>query len=141
MNFLHVGICVKNLEESVKFYKEVMKMEEEFRAYHSGDKISQVVGVENAELNVCVLKKGDMRIELIEYGNKIGNSKVYKPQNELGIIHIAFGVDDIDKEYDRIKSYGFEFNAPPMVTRVNGPKITYFKGLDNVVIEIYQKVN
>jgi hypothetical protein len=54
---------------------------------------------------------------------------------------LAFLVDDVDKEYERITSLGFEFNAPPMVARENGPKITYFKGPDNVVIEIFEKTS
>jgi len=139
-DFLHVGIGVKNLEKSIEFYRDVMQMQEEFRAYHEGERISSVVGVDDAELNVCVLKKGNVRIELIEYGSKAENGCGHKRQNEPGLIHIAFIVDDVDKEYERIKKHGYKFFAPPMVTRENGPKITYFEGPDNVVIEIYQKV-
>ena len=60
-------------------------------------------------------------------------------QDEMGLIHIAFLVDDVDQEYERIKRLGFEFHAPPMVTGENGPKIIYFRGPDNVIIEIFEK--
>jgi lactoylglutathione lyase len=139
-DFLHVGVGVEDLEKSIVFYRDVMQMEEEFRAYHEGERISRVVGVDKATLNVCVLKKGNVRIELIEYGNRLNGGDGHKKQNETGLIHIAFRVDDVDEEYERIRKHGYDFFAPPMVTRENGPKITYFKGPDNVIVEIYQKV-
>ena len=140
-DFVHVSIGVINLEKSVQFYTEVMGMKVDYRAYHVGDKISKVVNVENAELNICVVKKGGCRFELIDYGNEKKKGLNYKEQDSPGLIHVAFRVSDIDKEYKKIKSMGYEFNSPPMVTRENGPKICYFKGPDNVIIELYEVVN
>ena len=141
-DLLHVGIGVKDLEKSVWFYTEVMGMEEEYRTHNKGKKISQIVGVENADIDVCVVKKNRVRIELLDYKNDDAKKHDgHTRQDEPGLIHLAFLVDDVDREYERIRAFGFEFNAPPMVARENGPKITYFKGPDNVIIEIFQKVS
>ena len=134
----HVGLSVVNLEESVKFYTEVLGMEIDYRAHHEGKPISDVVGVENATLNICVVKKGNCSIELIEYGRQI-ERKGHKKQNEPGLIHISFQVDDVDEMYERVRSLGYEFYSPPMITRPNGPKICYFKGPDDVTMELYEK--
>jgi len=141
-DFLHVGIGVKDLEESVRFYTEVMGMEEEYRTHNKGEKISQIVGVENADIDVCVVMKNNVRIELLDYKND-DLKKHNKPigQDEPGLTHLAFLVDDVDEEFERIKALGFKFNAPPMVARENGPKITYFEGPDNVIIEIFERVS
>jgi len=141
-DFLHVGIGVKDLEESVRFYTEVMGMEEEYRTHNKGEKISQIVGVENADIDVCVVMKNNVRIELLDYKNddlKKHNNPI--GQDEPGLTHLAFLVDDVDEEFERIKALGFKFNAPPMVARENGPKITYFEGPDNVIIEIFERVS
>ena len=114
-------------------------MEIDYRAYHEGDKISEVVGVNKAVLDICVVKKGPCRIELIEYKNKVKPSKEYKRQNEAGLIHISFAVTDVDEQYKKIHLLGYEFFSPPMITREKGPKICYFKGPDNVIIELYEK--
>ena len=141
-NLLHVGIGVHDLEETVKFYTEVMGMEVIYRAHNIGEKISRVVGVKDAELVVCVVGKGDLRLELIDYKNDEKKAKSrYKEQDEPGILHIAFAVNDIDKEYEKIKARGYEFNAPPTVARENGPRICYFKGPDKVIIELFEDKN
>ncbi|MFH1242176.1 MAG: VOC family protein [Pseudomonadota bacterium] len=139
---LHVGIGVRDIEESARFYTEIMGMVEEYRTRNVGEKISQIVGVANADIDVCVVQKNNLRIELLDYKNDdLKRQEIHKRQDELGLIHLAFSVDDVEKEYQRIKALGFEFNAPPMVARENGPKITYFRGPDNVIIEIFEKVN
>ena len=66
-NFLHVGVGVKDLEESARFYTEVMGMEEEYRTHNEGEKISRIVDVENADLDVCMLIKNNLRVELLAY--------------------------------------------------------------------------
>jgi catechol 2,3-dioxygenase-like lactoylglutathione lyase family enzyme len=138
--FLHVGISVRDLDKSVQFFRDIMGMEEEYRTINEGDRISRVVGVENAYMNVCVLRRGAVRIELLEYTNEEAKLNTgYKPQDEPGLVHIAFIVDDVNVEYERLKSLGYEGYAPPMVARENGPKITYVKGPDNVIIELFQK--
>lgn len=140
--FLHVGIGVKDLEKSVKFYTEVMGMEEEYRTHNEGEKISRIVGVKDVDMDVCVVKKNNVKIELLDYKNdSLKKQNKHIGQAEPGLTHLAFLVDDVDKEYERITSLGFKFNAPPMVARENGPKITYFEGLDNVVIEIFEKAS
>ena len=140
-DFLHVGISVRNLNESVKFYTEILGMQEDIRAYHKGETISRVVAVENTEVEVCYVTKGKHRLELIEYKNK-DKAKLnytYKSQDDPGLVHIAFIVDDVEEIYQKIKDLGYEFNSPPMITRENGPKIAFFRGPDNVIIELYQK--
>ena len=141
-SFLHVGVGVKDLEESIRFYTEVMEMEEEYRTHNEGEKISRIVDVENVDMDVCVVRKDNLRIELLAYknANSITRQSHIK-QDSIGLTHLAFQVDDVDKEYEKIKALGYQFNAPPMVARENGPKITYFKGPDNVIIEIYQKTS
>lgn len=142
-SFLHVGISVRDLAASVKFYTEVMGMEKGVAAYHKGEIISRVVSVEDAEVDVCYVTNGQHKLELIEYKrkDKAKQNQTYKPQDDPGLTHIAFIVENVDEMYCKIKALGYEFNSAPMVTRENGPKIAFFKGPDNVMIEIYQKAS
>ena len=117
-----------------------MQKDIERRSKYQGDLISRIVGVKDADLDICVLEKDNLRIELLDYKSDKHKKLIKHPnQDQPGLVHLSFLVDDVDKEYERIKAYGYEFNSPPMVARKNGPKIAYFKGPDNVVIEIYEK--
>ena len=139
-SFLHIGISVIDLEESVKFYSEIMQMNIAYRTRNKGDIISRIVDVKDVDMEVCVHEKNNLRIELLDYKNAEKKKLInYPDQDQPGLVHISFLVDNVDKEYERIKAHGYEFNSPPVVARENGPKITYFKGPDNVVIEIYEK--
>jgi len=135
----HVGLSVENLEKSVEFYTEVLGMEVDYHAHHEGKPISDVVGLEHAVLEICMVKKGEARLELIEYKDREPKPGRYKPQNEPGLIHISFAVSSVDEEYRKIKALGYEAYSDPMVTRKNGPKICYVKGPDSVIFELYEK--
>ena len=134
--FLHVAIAVEDLERSMAFYLEVMGMELDYKAHHQGELPSRISGVPEAELEVVVLKKGAARIELTDYRRK--QSGPPKPQNQHGLTHIAFLVEGIDQEHQRIAALGYRFNSPPLQSRPGGPKVCYFHGPDNVIIELYQ---
>jgi catechol 2,3-dioxygenase-like lactoylglutathione lyase family enzyme len=135
---VHVGISVFDLEKSVQFYRDVIGMEIVYRAYHEGEKISRVVDVPDAKLKICVLQKGAVRFELIDYGRPEKQQVAYKDQSTPGLIHIAMKVADVDAVYQRMRALGYGFNSEPMVTRPNGPKICYFRGPDNVIMELYE---
>ena len=135
---VHIGIGVFDLEASVRFYRDVVGMDIEYRAHHDGEKISRVVDVPDATLEICVLRKGSVRLELIDYGKPEKKKVDYKDQSTPGLIHIAMKVSDVDEVYRRMKAMGYGFNSEPMVTRENGPRICYFRGPDNVVMELYQ---
>ncbi len=135
---VHIGVSVFDLEKSVQFYQDVVGMEIEYRASHEGEKISRVVDVPDAKLKVCVLRKGSVRLELIDYGKPEKKQVAYKDQSTPGLIHIAMKVSDVEEAYRRMSARGFGFNSEPMVTREDGPRICYFRGPDNVIMELYQ---
>ncbi len=137
--FHHVAIGVSDLDKAVEFYTETLGMELDYSAHHIGAIVDKVVNIENAELDVQVVKKDGIRLELIDYVGKKKKDGGYTEQDSLGLLHICFRVSEIDKEYERIKSLGWKPNTPPVVTRENGPKLFYFKGPDNVIIELYEK--
>lgn len=57
--FLHVAIAVEDVADSIAFYTDIMGMEVDYRARHTGELPSRISGVPKAELEVVVLKKGN----------------------------------------------------------------------------------
>ena len=80
----HIGIAVKNLDESIKFYENVF-----------GLKCYAVEEVKDQKVKTAFFKIGETKIELLEsIGNDGPISKFIEKKGE-GIHHIAFKTNDI----------------------------------------------
>src|SRR5947207_13510080 len=82
----HVGITVKNLDASIRFYHDVLGLGfvNEPSPWFEGDKLGRGVGVPGAALRQVSLLVGDTTIELLEY--KAPPSDTLRPlaSNSLG---------------------------------------------------------
>ncbi len=88
----HVGIAVKNLDESVKFYESL------------GFKATGYEVVAEQKVKVACLPCGDSEIELLESTEPDGPIARFIEKNGPGIQHIAIRVDDIDKALEGLKA-------------------------------------
>ena len=89
-----VGIAVKNLDESVKFYESL------------GFKASGYEVVAEQKVKVAFLPCGDSELELLESTEPDGPIARFIEKNGPGIQHIAIRVDDIDKALEELKAQG-----------------------------------
>jgi methylmalonyl-CoA/ethylmalonyl-CoA epimerase len=91
----HIAIAVKNVEEALKNYKNILHI----------DKI-EMEEVPNEKVRVVMLNLEDTRIELLEPTAE--NSPISKFLNEKGegIHHIAITADNIEEDVDRAQKNG-----------------------------------
>jgi glyoxylase I family protein len=134
----HVAVGVRNLKEAVAFYTGVLGLSVIHTAHHEGDVAARISGVRDAHIEVCVVGSGGSRIELLQYAGTLDDGENHVEQNSIGVTHICFEVSDIEKEFERIQGLGYVFYSPPLYGRVDGPRVCYFKGPDNVVIELLE---
>ena len=114
----HIGIAVKSLEKSNEVFKKLF-----------GEEHYKVETVESEHVSTSFFQLGETKIELLEATNEKSAIARYLDKNREGIHHIAFDVEDIHKEIERLKSEGFEFIS-------DQPK----KGADNkLVVFIHPK--
>ena len=88
----HVGIAVKNLDESVKFYESL------------GFKATGYEVVAEQKVKVAFLPCGDSEVELLESTEPDGPIARFIEKNGPGIQHVAIRVDDIDKALEELKA-------------------------------------
>jgi len=134
----HVAVGVRNLAAAVEFYTGVFGLSVIHRAHHEGEAPRKISGVLDATIDVCVVGREGLRIELLEYRTRQDDGVHYVAQNGIGMTHLCFEVSDIDREYERIRAMGYRFYSPPLYGRPGGPKVCYFEGPDNVVIELFE---
>ena len=110
----HTGFVVKNVEESIAFYRDVVGLSL-IRAYERmGTGIDQVVGYENAHLSAAILDIGGGHVlELIQYVNPRSEDRPTEERNVLGATHLALLVDDIHAMYARLAEKGGQVMNPP----------------------------
>lgn len=93
----HIGIVVKSIEESSKFYVESLGWQSE-----------GTEEVADQKVKVCFFSVGETRIELVQPTEE--GTGVYKFLEEKGfkdtVHHLAYEVDDIEKELEVLKTKG-----------------------------------
>lgn len=117
----HVGVMVKDMDASIRFYTEVLGLQLAGRVSLDGE----------TELGFLSFPETDnVQVELI--------SKGHDGLPERGKVdHIAFTVSDIDRETERLKELGVKLIEEPY-TILDGVRIAFFYGPDGERLEFYQ---
>ncbi len=110
-NIRHIGLVVKDLEESLKFYMSLGFTHHSFRKEDS-DFIDAISGTTNIQLTTTrlILPNNDM-IELLNYGKQI--TKKTRTLFENGIAHFAMTVEDIYSIYNFLIEKNIKFISEP----------------------------
>lgn len=96
-NVEHIGIAVKDLNESIKYYEDVL-----------GLKCYRVEVVEGQKVKTAFFKVGNTKIELLESIGKEGPIGKFIEKRGEGLHHIAFAVNDVTESLKEAKSKGIE---------------------------------
>src|SRR3977135_266347 len=106
----HTGITVSNLERSLAFWRDVLGFELSHRTHQTSELASDITGVPGAEISLAVVKApGGHKIELLEYLAPADRKQhVDLRPCDVGHVHIAFTVDNLDAVLSKIASSGWK---------------------------------
>ena len=126
----HIGIAVKSISDSVPLFEKLLNTS----CYKT-----ETVNSENVA--TAFFQKGETKIELLESTTEEGVIKKFIEKKGEGIHHIAFEVEDIISEMQRLKAEGFILlNEQPKNGADN--KLVCFlhpKSTNSVLIELCQE--
>lgn len=127
----HIGIAVNNLEETLKFYTEVLGLE------CQGTEV-----VEEQKVRVAFLPVGDTEVELLESTDPTGPIAKFIEKNGEGVQHIAFRVDDIEEAIAYMQEKGMKMIDEKPRYGAGGAKIAFVhpKGTGRVLVELSQRI-
>ena len=131
MKIEHIGIAVKNLELSNPLFEKLLG-----KSFYK----EEVVASEGVKTSF--FKVGESKIELVGSEKKDSAIEKYLEKNREGIHHIAFGVDNLEQEIERLKNEGFIFiNETPKLGADN-KRIVFLhpKTTNGVLIELCEDV-
>jgi methylmalonyl-CoA/ethylmalonyl-CoA epimerase len=132
MKLHHIGIAVKDLDTTMRLYRDVLKL-----------KLLGVEEVEEEGVKIAMFDAGGVRIELL-MGTKPDSaiSKFIEKRGE-GIHHIAFQVDDVDSVCNEFVKAGLQLTYPqPKLVAGGSRKINFInpKSTGGVLIEVLTEV-
>ena len=93
MKLHHIGIVVKNIQESLGEITQFLEFQE----------TSLPMEVSSQKVNVCFLKTSNVYLELIEPIDQDSPVKKFS-ESGGGFHHLCFEVEDIFKEIEKMKS-------------------------------------
>lgn len=138
----HTGITVSNLERSLAFWRDVLGLELSHRAHQTGGLAQEITGVIGAEIALAVLKTpGGHKIELLEYLAPPDRKHLNPKPCDVGSVHVALTVDDLDAVLGVIAPFGWKA-AGERQTLQSGPnagkRVVYVRDPDGTTIEFMQ---
>lgn len=126
----HIGIAVKNLDETLKFYTEILGLE-----------LHGTEVVEEQKVRVAFLPIGDTEVELLESTSDDGPIAKFIEKNGEGVQHIAFKVDNIEEAIEEMKAKGMMMIDEKPRYGAGGAKIAFMhpKSTYRVLVELSER--
>lgn len=98
----HVAIAVKDLEESIKFYTQVLGFELKERRRTEGKQTAMVS---------AVLKAGPVTVVLLQGTTPESQVSRFVEHFGPGVQHLALGVENLPEMAEELKAAGMEFDT------------------------------
>lgn len=126
----HIGIAVSSLEESIKFYKEVLGLE-----------LHGTEVVDEQKVKVAFLPVGDTEVELLEATSADSPIAKFIELKGQGVQHIAFKVNDIEAALDDMRAKGIRLIDEKPRYGAGGARIAFLhpKSTNGVLIELCER--
>jgi catechol 2,3-dioxygenase-like lactoylglutathione lyase family enzyme len=139
----HVGITVKDLDASIRFYHDVLGLEfsNEPSPWFDGPDLGPAVGVPGAALRQVSLLLGDTTLELLEYRSPASQTEAPLMSQSVGASHVAFVVDDIEAKKAELEALGIRFYSDVNVVDegvLAGWRWVYFEDPDGYPLELVE---
>jgi len=126
----HIGIAVKNIEESKKLYVDILGL------LHAGSET-----VAEQKVTTAFFPVGDTEVELLESTAPDGPIGNYIEKRGEGVQHLAFRVDNLEEALAELKAKGVRLIDEKPRIGAGGAKIAFLhpKSTFGVLVELSQR--
>ena len=127
----HIGIAVKDLSSSISLFESLLESD-----------CYKVEAVESERVTTAFLRQGETKIELLESADAEGVIARFIEKKGEGLHHIAFEVDDILAEMERLKKEGFQLLSDKPKTGADNKLVCFIhpKSTNGVLVELCQEI-
>jgi methylmalonyl-CoA/ethylmalonyl-CoA epimerase len=127
----HIGIAVRDMAESQKLFETLL-----------GTTCYKKEVVESEKVTTAFFQKGETKIELLESSDPEGVIAKFIDKKGEGLHHIAFEVEDIRAEMERLKKEGFKLLMEEPKAGADNKLICFVhpKSANGVLLELCQSI-
>lgn len=128
----HIGIAVKDMKTSISLFETLMSSD-----------CYKVEVVESERVTTAFLQKGETKVELLESADNDGVIARFIDKKGEGLHHIAFEVEDIYVEMERLRKDGFILLSDQPKAGADNKLVCFVhpKTTNGVLIEICQQIH
>ena len=128
----HLGIAVKDLNKSNELFKKLL-----------GEQSYKTEAVDSESVTTSFFKVGDQKIELLEASEPNSAIARFIERRGEGMHHLAFHVESIDEEIERLEKEGFEFVSKTPIKGADNKMVVFLhpKTTNGVLVELCQEID
>lgn len=140
IGYRHTGIITKNIDKSLKFYRDVLGLTVIQDFTDSSKYINTITGIKNGSAHFIKLKANDGSvIELLEYPSHPTNP-VHLSIINVGICHVAFQVQSSEDAYNKLIKNNIKVLSKPILSSEGFAKVFFCLDPDNVRVELVEMI-
>jgi catechol 2,3-dioxygenase-like lactoylglutathione lyase family enzyme len=102
----HVGVCVSDLERSLRFYRDGLGFAHEHDLEVAGEPTDTLLRLRGVELKAVYLTRDGVRIELLHFASPPAPPARARTMHERGLTHLSFRVADLDATLTALRATG-----------------------------------
>jgi methylmalonyl-CoA/ethylmalonyl-CoA epimerase len=127
----HLGIAVTNMEESLRLYEDLL-----------GHTCYKTEVVESEFVKTAFIQVGESKIELLEATNSDSAIAKFLEKKGQGFHHVAFDVENIDVEIERLLNKGFDLIHKTAKIGADNKRIAFLhpKATNGLLVELCQEI-
>jgi len=104
--FSHFGICVSDLDRSLRFYCDAFGFEKA-ESHDIGREFASLMDFPEVVLTSQFIRKGATAIELLAFTEPVAfGDRMRRAVNQLGLTHLSFRVGDLDATAAKVVELG-----------------------------------
>jgi catechol 2,3-dioxygenase-like lactoylglutathione lyase family enzyme len=102
----HIGICVSDMERSLRFYRDLLGFQFEHDLHVEGEPSDTLLRLRGVILDAAYLARDGVRIELLHYASPPAPPARTRVMNEHGLTHLSFRVADLEATLGALRAAG-----------------------------------
>lgn len=141
IGYRHAGIIVKDMEKSLRFYRDILGLEVLQDFSDKSEYMNTVTGITGADVRFVKMKTQDgVVIEILEYRSH-PTEHINQPIFNVGACHLALRVADAEEAYQKLVESGVKVLSNPVLSSEKIAKVFFCLDPNNVRIEIVEMID